>query len=818
FLSYKGSRLLMIALASLLLLASCRPTRRLAEEEYLLDRNHIKVEEKDSLRFSPYKLRPVIKQKPNKRILGFIRFHLAVHNIANNGNDSSKVRNWLMNEVGEAPVVFDTAATGRTVHQMETYLTKRGYFRAKVRDSVVLTDEKRSFFDLIPYKRQRAEVYYFLEPGPLYHFDSIHYDLDEGISSDGAQKIREESTLQKGQPFDIGKLEKERRHLTEKLRKRGFYTFTKNAIRFKLDSSVGDRKVAVELEVRPKALRKGGKDSVVTHPHRSYQVRDIIVHTDHDPRREKSSEKTDKDTLVVDSAYRFIYHDELQIDPSLLIQTIYIKPDDNYNSKREEQTYRRLSEMQAFRSVKISYKAVKSKERTLDCTIRLGRVKTHSLSLESRGTNQGGNLGISGNITYKNRNMFQGSETFTADLNGGVESQNELTQEEAEKNNVISGLQLNTIEFGPELSLDFPKFLLPVDPKRFARSSDPRTRFSASMNFQQRPSYKRNVTSMSMSYRWDETELKKHRVNPIELSMIRIDKSRAFQRRLEAFNDRLLLNSYQDHFIFGSSYSYSYNSQEHSDQDNITFFKGNFETAGNTLHYLHRKSNAKKGPNDQYRIANIAFAQFMKGSADLRFYHHFNSKSSVAFRIFGGVGVPYGNSAALPFQRSFYGGGANGIRAWKIRTLGPGSFTDSTFSLSFDKIGDIKLEGNVEYRFDLIDPVEGAFFLDAGNIWLLEKNEKRPGGYFEKKDFVNEIAYGGGIGLRLDLNFFIVRLDFGIPLKDPQLPVGERWIFQPKKRIDAARKKQAKGDPNRSFDPYHPLDKIKLNLGIGYPF
>lgn len=319
-----------------------------------------------------------------------------------------------------------------------------------------------------------------------------------------------------------------------------------------------------------------------------------------------------------------------------------------------------------------------------------------------------------------------------------------------------------------------------------------------------------------MSYRWDETDLKKHKVDPIVLSMIRIDKTRAFQRRLKELDDQLLLNSYQDHLIFGSQYAYTYNSQEHPDQENITFFRGDFEAAGNSLQAFHNWSGAERGADDRYRIADIGYAQFIKADVDLRFYHRINSKSSIALRWTGGIGVPYGNSEALPFQRSFFGGGSNGLRAWRIRTIGPGSYTDSTFSLSFDKIGDIKLEGNLEYRFDLIDPVKGAFFLDAGNIWLLEKNEKRPGGHFRSEEFLNEIAVGGGFGLRIDLNFFIVRLDLAIPLKDPELPVGERWIFQPKERINSARRRQARKVPGQDFSPYRP--RPNLNLGIGYPF
>lgn len=796
---YRSAFLLSALL--LLILSSCNPTRRLAEEEYLLDRNDIEVKDGE-LRFEKEKLKPVIKQKPNKRILGVFRFHMGIHNMANNGNDSSRVRRWLMEEVGEEPVVHDTAESRRTVEQMETYLTRKGYFQADVRDSIVKEEDK-----------QEVHAHYLIEPGPLYRFGTISFKVGDGVVGNGlTEKIKAHSRLEEGQPFDIDELDRDRNHLAAFLRERGYYTFDKNSIHFNLDSTVSGRKVDVEMEFRPERSRSGtDRDSLITNEHRPWTVDRILVHTDHDPREEKN-EKEDPDTLKMKEGYRFLYHEDMRIDPELLVQAIYIKPGSGFDAEKENLTYRRLSELRIFRSVNISYE--RTEEGKLDCRILLSRSPVHSFSIESRGTNRGGNLGVSGNLTYQNRNIFRGAELLGLDLSGGVESQNSLTGEE-EDPSLFSGLELNTIEFGPELSLDFPKFLLPVAPTRFARSSDPRTRLSASLNFQQRPDYTRDMATVSMSYRWDETALKKHRVDPISLSMIRIDKTRDFQRLLEEFDDQFLLNSYEDHLILGSQYGFTYNSQDRSDQDWVTFFRGNFEAAGNSLQALHEWNDVEPESDGRYRIGGVGFAQFLKADADLRFYRDINDKSSVALRLFGGIGVPYGNSNVLPFQRSFYSGGANGLRAWQIRTVGPGSYTDSSFALSFDKIGDIKLEGNIEYRFDLISVVEGAFFIDAGNIWTLEENEQRPGGNFRSEEFINEIAVGSGFGLRVDLDFFIVRLDLGIPIKDPELPVGERWFFQPKERIDRARRELAE-DQGREFTPYRPSPN--LNLGIGYPF
>ncbi len=777
---------------------------RLTEEEYLLDENYVVLEKKGP-NLEKDKMRNIIKQRTNKKILGFLRFHLWVHNVANNGKDT-KFRNWLMESVGEPPVVHDSILTRRATEQLHLYLVKKGYFENGVRDSIVLD-----------HKKQRAEVYYKIRPGPPYRIRNLHYQVEDPAIGTYVSESRQEALIDSNDVFDIDRLDDERERLTEYLRYRGYYYFTKEYIRFRVDSAVHGNYVDVDLVLEnPRQRLPEYPDSVRVEPHRKYKIREVRVNTEY-----SSYEKSDVeyDTLRYRQGFTFLYRDNMKYDPDILLSSTFLKPGDIYRNENESNTYRRLSELRSFKSVNIRFESaeVDTGGHWLDCTIMLSPAKKQSFSIETRGTNQGGNLGISGNVSYKNKNVFRGAETFQVDLNGGVESQKTLT-EEGERQGVVDDLSFNTIEIGPEISLNFPRFLLPVNPTRFALSADPSTRFSTSYNFQRRPDYTRSITKLSLSYQWNDTRFKRHRIEPVELSSISIDKSDAFQDRLDHLNDQLLLNSYQDHLILSSRYTFTYNSQRSRTQENVFFYRGNAELAGNLLRGILAQSGVEVDEDDSYRIFNIKFAQFIRVDNDLRYYRRINNKSSFAYRFVAGIGLPFQNLEVLPFQKSFFGGGANGIRAWRARTLGPGAYFDPSLEQRFDKTGDVRLETNLEYRFDLLNVLESAFFIDAGNIWLLEEDSLRPGGEFDPETFLNEVAVGAGVGLRVDLDFFIIRFDLGLQIKDPALPVGERWLFQPKEQYNNKVRAIAEQDPTLDPDKVEYSPNLNLNIGIGYPF
>jgi len=310
--------------------------------------------------------------------------------------------------------------------------------------------------------------------------------------------------------------------------------------------------------------------------------------------------------------------------------------------------------------------------------------------------------------------------------------------------------------------------------------------------FEQRPNYTRFLGSTSFGYKWNPTNQTQHIINPIEINLVRIFPDSLFSEKINTLSPGLK-SSYKDHLIVGINYSFIATNKRNNKQRNISYFRGNIETAGNMLRSGNKLFNSAK-MGETYQILGITYSQFVKTDIDYRFYHNIINEQQLAIRVSLGFGLPYGNSEFLPFEEAFSLGGANSIRAWQFRSLGPGKYNDDGIN-SFDKTGDIKFESNIEYRFPLFSVVEAALFFDAGNIWYLNHNEQFDGGEFIPKDFISEIAMGTGIGTRLNFGFFIIRLDGGIRIKDPSKPTGQRYVFTK-----------------------NQLKDINWNIGIGYPF
>ncbi len=422
--------------------------------------------------------------------------------------------------------------------------------------------------------------------------------------------------------------------------------------------------------------------------------------------------------------------------------------------------------------------------------IDLNPRKQKAYTILTEGTNNGGNLGINADLTFLNRNTFRGAELLNVTLSGGIEAQQLLTNQGDER---IAGevLPFNTLEFGPEVSLRVPRFLLPIDMDKFSPRGSPSTTFGISYNFQRRPDFRRNVTKTYISYSWNETPAKTHIITPFDLSYINLDPSPEFEELLEDVNDPFLRNSYTDNLILAFRYSYILNTQLDDKFGNHDFFfRGNIEPAGNLLSLVTNENNLEKNDEGAALIAGTPYAQYVRGDFDFRYYRKF-FYNTVVYRFAAGLGIPYGNSSALPFEKSFFAGGANGIRAWLARDLGPGTLNDSIQS-NVDQIGNLSLEANVELRFPITDIFEGAAFVDMGNIWNYKQDNSREETQFKLGTAWDGTAIGLGAGLRLNFTFFILRFDFAAPFKDP-----------------------GKNNPNL-LKLY--WNETNLNFGIGYPF
>jgi outer membrane protein assembly factor BamA len=437
----------------------------------------------------------------------------------------------------------------------------------------------------------------------------------------------------------------------------------------------------------------------------------------------------------------------------------------------------------------------------LNAVIDLVPSKTQSFGISVDGTNSEGVYGTEGSVSYTHNNLFHGGEKFMFSIKGGLETQ--LLYSDTIKNTNA----FNTLELGPEFRFIIPKYFLINNFKKLKSHTNSKTEITGAVNYQQRPDFKRWNQELSFGWVFHEKNAITWHINPIVVSAVDIDLDPLYELQIKSLNDQFIATSFLDHIIAGGLFSFEYNGQDLNIRKQDFYAKATFESAGGALFRFHELNGKQKSglTNTYYDLFNIRYSHFQKFSLDLRYYQPIFYKSKLVYRVFAGLGIPKANQrTALPFEKSFFSGGSNGMRAWKVRSLGPGSFADS--SQRFDKIGDVKFEGNIETRFPISEWIEGALFLDMGNVWLLRYDSLRSAGHFKWNSFVDQIAFGGGFGIRLNLDFFIIRADIAIPLKNPAIPfrdinnLSSSWIFDDK-------------FSDRKY--YHP---VQFNLGIGYPF
>ncbi len=811
-----------------------------------------------SQNISKWDMEDIFKQKPNRTIFGVIKFHLAIYSMIDpekldkkvkkryaklirknekrrtkdvyrnqkrllNGKSPKELRplkkykptlkERIISGIGEAPVILDSTKIQTTTQQLNTYMIKKGYFNATVVDTIIVHPRK-----------PKAAVYYIVKEKTPYRIRTITRDIDdEDIAKYTGYALKNDSILKINQIFDVANLQKERNKIETYLLNRGYYAFSKDYIYYEVDSmTVPSKKDSTVLE-RWVDLTMGvlnvqtpvTRDSVVEKKHQKYFINDVTLFSDYTLQRGVDLRNYDTTNYVTSDGHliKMAFIDKFKIRQSVLAERIFIFPGYTYRAKEVEATYTQLTDLGVFRSVSVKFTKVPGDTvgNLLNCIISLNHSTRQAFTAEADGLNRAGNLGIEGSISYDHKNLFRGAQKLNLSFTGGLEVQQLYTNQDG---SVIGegGLNplrtFNTIEFGPTMSMKFPKAIL-IE-RFFKKWQHTDTDVGASLNFQQRPDFTRTIQEAKI--KWD---LAKNRhylgIGLWSLSAIKItNQSQEFIDRLIELNDPILDISFSDQIISAFSLTYTRNTQQINKLKDVGYYSGNVELAGFGLRRLAGPLNLYYNPvTDAYELFGIRFAEYFRTSHDIRFYQKFNSKSEMVYRFAGGIGIPFENlKDAMPFARAFFAGGSNSIRAWQARLLGPGSHADENFEERFDKIGDFHLEGNIEYRFDLFDFIEGAFFLDAGNIWLLHNSVSRPDGTLDT-DFYKEIAFGGGMGFRFDLDFFIVRLDLAGKLKNPILPEGERWFFQDKPIHNAERKALGLSDYRSG---------INVNFGIGYPF
>jgi len=746
---------LSLFIGLILLLYSCNPTKHLNPDEIFLQKVSIK---KDNRKIDKDELIKIVKQKPNWKILNIFRYHLGIYNFSNKKNTP------VFKDIGEPPVIYDSILSRKSVKQLHIYLKNKGFY-----DNEVIYKTKTH--------RNKIKIKYFIESNAPYRIKDIEYHIEDENVKTFVLLNHFKTLIKKGVIFDIDLLDAERERIKKTLKNQGYFYFSKDFIKFKVDSTIGNHEVNIAVHIANKKLNsETKKDSILSINHPKYQVNNVNVFI-----AKNFQDSLPKDTITYNDITVF-YNNKLKYKPKMLNHSLSLNKGTLYQLDNHQNTYKHFSELRLYKSINIGFEEIPGN--LLNVNLFLTPTLTKSISIETTGTNSGGNLGLTGSVVYQNKNLFSGGERLTVKLNGGLEIQQLINEEQ---NNInFLGLPFNTLEFGPEVNLEFPRFLLPISMEKFSKKANPKTTLKYLLNFQKRPEYSRNLTQISFGYFWNETKYKKHFVNPINISLIKLNTTGKFQEKLVEGNNPFILSSYTDHFISATTYSFIFNNQQINKVKDFTFFRFNTELAGNLLTLYNNLANSPKTTTNSYEIFEIRYAQYIKGEIDLRYYKQTKLTSFVS-RINMGITKPYGNLDVLPFEKSYYGGGANSIRAWQARSLGPGSFSDSLI-----QIGEIKIEGNLEYRFDITKVFEGAAFVDAGNIWIISPDDQRPNTEINAKRFWQDVAIGVGLGLRLDFNFFLFRFDLAAKLKDPAYLNPERIKLQ--------------------------WRQPTLNLGIGYPF
>ncbi len=825
-------------------------TKRLANGEVLLKKVIIKC---DNPAISKDDLYSYVKQKPNRKLLGLNTIHLLkrgsigkkglltdgsgyplyliINNFANpkrelkrkirrderfakkmlqyNGNSKGKKQNkepkkhktlgeFLMN-IGEAPSLIDSNKTNRSVNQIVSYLNNKGYFGSTVDDTVIYPQLQKN-------RRQKAIQCYIIHPSQPYTLRSIAWDIkDEGIAiaivSDTATEYCQ---IKRNMNYDFDSFEAERDRITKLLKNKGYYKFSKDYIRFSIDSTLGSHQADVQITINKQEL-KLNDSSFANVNHQQFTIRNIYIKSLFDLQQlREDKDISNYDTTLYrnllflrnkDSIYGTNIEKILKFKPYILEQRISFRKDIIFRQLDYEATYRQLTNLRVFRQVVID--PIEVGDNKLDMYIKLFPFSKQSYTAQFEGTtNSGSNLGIGGSVSYENNNLYGGAEILRLGIKGGTEVQQTINASSNSEN-----LGFNTIQIGADASLNIPReffpFSLLVNKKKLPEkmtTQDRRTVFLSSFNYQSRSDYDRTLANVSYGYTFKYLKNGKISFFPIELNIVKV-KPKAGLLELLQNPDPLLQYRFTDHLIQNLRITYILNKQKNNNGD-ILFLKIDGESSGLLLREFFELSKINPDANGSYEIAKIPFSHYIRLFADGRFNKAIGAYQRLVGRSALGIGLPLSNYPTLPLEKSFYSGGANGIRAWEARTLGPGSYIIPS-DQKYAQFGDIQLEYNLELRFRITKTLNGAAFIDGGNIWILKKDSSRPNAdfSFKKMNFLNDLAFGPGLGLRYDLSFFIVRLDWAFKLRDPSYPIGERWYNPSQRKLSS-----------------------NLNFGIGYPF
>ncbi len=728
---------------------ACSSTKHVPQGKLLLDKVKINVTDphKD---VEASQLANYLRQNANHRVLGGLKLQLALYNIA--GRDSANWFNRWIKRVGTPPVIYDSALTVASADQLHMALSNRGFMNNVVTYQVEADSAKR-----------KARINYDITLGEPYFIRSIDYDIPDEDLRDIILADTARFTVHEGDLLNYNRLDEWRQNITENLRNHGYYAFNKEYITFMADTAAGSK--AVDLTLNSRDPYRNDHMPYYTE-HEPFYVRDVVYVTDYDP-VEMHDAFWGADTVTLHSGIKIIEGPDRYLRHDVLDECNHIEPGQLYNAEAITRTYRALGRLNILKQINIDVRPLGEVDGVLmvDAYVLLSPDKSQTVSVSLEGTNSEGDLGFGVGLDYEHRNIFKGAEVLSAKAKVSYESIS---------GNLSGLINNNYSEYSTELGLTFPKFMFPFLKRSFKRKIQASTAFTVNFDYQARPEYTRIIAGGSWRYQWTERSRRMaHTLTLVDVSVISVPKyNEEFFKRI---TNPLLFYSYQDHLIMRMGYNFYRTNKAEMNvlqmgrfQRNVFTIRANAETAGNLLYGLSHLTGQKADADGSYKAMGIRYSQYFKADADYSFTHYFDHRQSVAFHVGAGVAVPYGNSDVLPFEKRFYSGGANSVRGWGVRTLGPGSY-DSNNNLSkfIYQCGDIRFDVNLEYRAKLFWVVELGLFMDAGNIWTIKNYEDQPGGVFKFNKFYEQIAAAYGAGIRLDFKYFLVRVDMGMKAHNP---------------------------------------------------
>lgn len=727
----------------LFLLASCSSTKYVPDGSYLLDEVRIHTDNKE---VKPSNLSIYLRQTPNSKWFSLIKTQLYIYNWS--GRDSTRSINRTLRRLGDAPVIYSEEETNRTGEEITKAVQNMGYMRATV-------------IPVRQTKKKKMKLTYQVTTGKPYIVRSIKYDIqDDKIK----QYVRQDSVstlLSEGMRFDVNVLDAERQRITDILLQNGYYKFNKEYISYAADTARNSYYVDLTLSLIP--YRQHSEDK--PQPHRQYTVNKVSFITDYNMLQSPALNSVEVNDSLHYKGFPIYYKDKLYLRPKVLTNNLYITPGDLYKERDVQRTYSNFGRLQVLKYTNIRFfETQQNNHPTLDAYVMLTKSKHQAVSFEVEGTNSAGDLGAAASVSFQNRNVFRGSEAFMLKLRGAYEA--------------VSGLQndlnQNYIELGAEATINFPRFMFPFISNDFKRRIRATTEFGLQYNYQMRPEFTRIVASAGWSYKWGvQQQRSQHRIDLLDINYLYmpwIDEEFR-ETYLEQDENYILRYNYEDRFIVRTGYSYTYHSAgrgfiNNSLTGNSYAVRLNLESAGNLLYALAKAGGMKKNDEGEYTLLNIPFAQYLKGDFDFAKNWTIDYRNSLTFHLGAGIAMPYGNASIVPFEKRYFSGGANSVRGWSVRDLGPGTYSGDGKNF-LNKTGDIKLDASIEYRTRLFWKLRGALFVDAGNIWTIRNYKDQPGGKFEIDKFHKQIAVAYGLGLRLDLDFFVLRFDGGMKAVNP---------------------------------------------------